>query len=114
MCWAGCRTKYNKRMLSDWFSAALQTSRKCGRLGYLLMKYLSLLCLSFLLSSCVGLAVGTFGTLENKVENPRITPEKNERKNFPRKSEPKLTEQKLLDLWGVSQIIDRNMGAARC
>lgn len=21
----------NKRMLSDWFSAALQTSRKCGR-----------------------------------------------------------------------------------
>lgn len=22
---------YNKRMLSDWFSAALQTSRKCGR-----------------------------------------------------------------------------------
>ena len=23
--------KYNNRMLSDWFSAALQTSRKCGR-----------------------------------------------------------------------------------
>ncbi len=23
--------KHNKRMLSDWFSAALQTSRKCGR-----------------------------------------------------------------------------------
>ena len=23
--------KFNKRMLSDWFSAALQTSRKCGR-----------------------------------------------------------------------------------
>ena len=23
----------NKRMLSDWFSAALQTSRKCGRQG---------------------------------------------------------------------------------
>jgi hypothetical protein len=22
---------YNKRMLPDWFSAALQTSRKCGR-----------------------------------------------------------------------------------
>jgi hypothetical protein len=25
------QTKFNKRMLSDWFSAALQTSRKCGR-----------------------------------------------------------------------------------
>ena len=25
------RLKPNKRMLSDWFSAALQTSRKCGR-----------------------------------------------------------------------------------
>lgn len=24
----------NKRMLSDWFSAALQTSRKCGRKAY--------------------------------------------------------------------------------
>ncbi len=23
--------KHNKRILSDWFSAALQTSRKCGR-----------------------------------------------------------------------------------
>lgn len=23
--------KLNKRMLADWFSAALQTSRKCGR-----------------------------------------------------------------------------------
>jgi len=22
---------HNKRMLSDWFSPALQTSRKCGR-----------------------------------------------------------------------------------
>src|SRR5690554_397798 len=26
--------KLNKRMLSDWFSAALQTSRKCGRYEY--------------------------------------------------------------------------------
>jgi hypothetical protein len=27
--------KFNKRMLSDWFSAAPQTSRKCGRYGAL-------------------------------------------------------------------------------
>ncbi len=25
---------FNKRMLSDWFSAALQTSRKCGLYDY--------------------------------------------------------------------------------
>ena len=25
---------FNKRILSDWFSAALQTSRKCGRWQY--------------------------------------------------------------------------------
>ena len=24
-------SKFNKRMLPDWFSAALKTSRKCGR-----------------------------------------------------------------------------------
>ncbi|GEM_PF-6454254 len=26
---------HNNRTLSDWFSAALQTSRKCGRYVYL-------------------------------------------------------------------------------
>lgn len=26
-----CEQPFNKRMLSDWFSAALQTNRKCGR-----------------------------------------------------------------------------------
>lgn len=30
-----CEKSPNKRMLSDWFSAALQTSRKCGRYAYL-------------------------------------------------------------------------------
>ncbi len=64
------------------------------------MKSLTLICLTFLLSSCVGLAVGTFGTFENKVESPRITPEKNERKYFALKSEPKLIKQELLELWG--------------
>ncbi|MCD9461381.1 hypothetical protein, partial [Marinibactrum halimedae] len=33
-----CRVaaSFNKRMLSDWFSAALQTSRKCVRYGAVL------------------------------------------------------------------------------
>ena len=28
---ADTEAAHDKRMLSDWFSAALQTSRKCGR-----------------------------------------------------------------------------------
>ncbi len=41
----------NKRMLSDWFSAALQTSRKCGR--YSSMKILSVILLTMLfLTGC--------------------------------------------------------------
>jgi hypothetical protein len=31
ICMKVSRNSLNKRMLSDWFSAALQTSRKCGR-----------------------------------------------------------------------------------
>lgn len=29
--WSLAKAAYNKRMLLDWFSAALQTSRKCER-----------------------------------------------------------------------------------
>ena len=36
MYWENKVKEANKRMLSDWFSAALQTSRKCGRYkGYI-------------------------------------------------------------------------------
>lgn len=47
-----CQSRPNKRMLSDWFSAALQTSRKCGRYvkGKSMFKYI-LLSLSLVVGS---------------------------------------------------------------
>ena len=63
------RKIYNKRILSDWFSAALQTSRKCGRYvskeNIMLKKFVFII--TFLLASIVNAA--TVSTHEGLVTN---------------------------------------------
>ncbi|MBY6185368.1 hypothetical protein KUV89_01755 [Marinobacter hydrocarbonoclasticus] len=65
--------------------------------------------LSFGLSGCVGLAVGTFGTYESLKPNPAITAEKNEF-GFGQPDQP-LTKSALIAAWGEP---DATRSEGRC
>lgn len=61
-----CQSKPNKRMLLDWFSAALHTSRKCGRYVNRMLKHLIMiisLCSSMAFAQTVKVEVDDCGPL---------------------------------------------------
>ena len=62
------------------------------------MKNVLIICICFLLSSCAGLAIGTFGTRESTRNNFDISNQKNEFENTALKNI--LTKEELISAWG--------------